>query len=108
MEPTVCTISTKLSPRGFPTKANPYRMDFVENSVSFHLVSSWGTAPIEAWNSGCLVAGWDGVGGIEYMKPVSINNDTQEVQGNTWLAPNGDIIKLALAIGNIIETWVLN
>lgn len=73
--------------------------------VHFDEYSSWGTAPIEAWRSGCLVAGWDGVGGVEYMRPV---NSANQDQGNTWLAPNGDIIKLALLIGNMIETWITN
>lgn len=65
--------------------------------VHFDEASSLGTAPIEAWRSGCLVAGWDGVGGREFMNPV-----------NSWLAPNGDIIRLALAIGNMIETFIMN
>ena len=63
----------------------------------FDEASSWGTAPIEAWNSGCLVAGWDGVGGREFMS-----------SANTWLAPNGDIVRLALAMGNMIETYIMN
>jgi hypothetical protein len=59
--------------------------------------SSWGTAPIEAFNCKCLVAGWDGVGGREYM-----NTD------NMWIVPNGDIIRLAMAIGNMIETYIVD
>lgn len=65
--------------------------------VHFDEYSSWGTAPIEAYKSGCLVAGWDGVGGREYM-----NTD------NTWIVPNGDIMRLALAIGNMVETYVMD
>ena len=63
----------------------------------FDETSSLGTAPIEAWRSGCLVAGWDGVGGREFMNPQ-----------NTWLAPNGDIVRLALAMGNMIESFLMN
>ncbi len=63
----------------------------------FDEASSLGTAPIEAWRSGCLVAGWDGVGGVEFMNPQ-----------NTWLAPNGDIVRLALALGNMIEAFIMN
>lgn len=72
--------------------------------VHFDEYSSWGTAPIEAWRSGCLVAGWHGEGGVEYMRPVNMTG--QGKQGNTWLAPNGDIVKLALTIGNMLETWI--
>lgn len=60
-------------------------------------ISSWGTAPIEAFRCKTLVAGWDGVGGREYM-----NKD------NCWLAPNGDIFSLAIALGNMIEAWLLD
>ena len=91
---------------GMPTEVFASAMRDAAFYVHFDELSSWGTAPIEAWNSGCLVAGWDGVGGVEYMRPVNVNRETHEVVGNTWLAPNGDIIKLALAIGNMIETWV--
>lgn len=63
--------------------------------VHFDEFSSWGTAPLEAFLSKTLVAGWDGVGGREYM--------TTE---NMWIVPNGDILRLALAIGNMIETWM--
>jgi len=28
-------------------------------------------------------------------------------QDNAWLAPNGDIFRLALAIGQMVETWLL-
>ncbi len=63
--------------------------------VHFDEYSSWGTAPIEAFLSKTLIAGWDGVGGREYMNPE-----------NTWLVPNGDIIRLALAIGNMVETFM--
>lgn len=65
--------------------------------VHFDEFSSWGTAPIEAFLSKTLVAGWDGVGGREYM-----NTD------NMWIVPNGDIIRLAMAIGNMIETFMMN
>jgi hypothetical protein len=74
--------------------------------VHFDEMSSWGTAPIEAWRSGCYLAGWDGVGGVEYMRPVNLAPDADDQRGNSWLAPNGDIIKLALLIGNMIEQWV--
>jgi len=63
--------------------------------VHFDEVSSWGTAPIEAFLSKTLVAGWDGVGGREYM-----------TTDNMWIVPNGDIIRLAMAIGNMIETFM--
>lgn len=63
--------------------------------VHFDEYSSWGTAPIEAFLSKTLVAGWDGVGGREYMSP-----------DNMWIVPNGDIIRLALAMGNMIETFM--
>lgn len=63
----------------------------------FDEASSWGTAPIEAYLSKTLVAGWDGVGGREYM-----NTD------NTWIVPNGDIIRLAMAIGNMVETYIMD
>lgn len=78
--------------------------------VHFDEYSSWGTAPIEAWRSRTLVAGWDGFGGVEYMRPVVVNKAANPAlsQGNMWLAPNGDIIKLALQIGNMIETWITN
>lgn len=65
--------------------------------VHFDEYSSWGTAPIEAYLSKCLVAGWDGVGGREYMNTK-----------NTWLVPNGDIMRLALAIGNMVETYIMH
>jgi len=65
--------------------------------VHFDEFSSWGTAPIEAFLSGCLVAGWDGVGGREYM-----------TVDNMWIVPNGDVMRLALAIGNMIETYVMD
>jgi len=61
----------------------------------FDEYSSWGTAPIEAFLSKTLVAGWDGVGGREYM-------NTE----NMWIVPNGDIVRLALAIGNMIERYM--
>lgn len=63
--------------------------------VHFDELSSWGTAPIEAFLSETLVAGWDGMGGREYM-----------TTDNMWIVPNGDIIRLALAIGNMIETFM--
>lgn len=63
--------------------------------VHFDEHSSWGTAPLEAFLSKCLVAGWDGVGGREYM-----NTD------NMWIVPNGDVLRLAMAIGNMIETYI--
>jgi len=59
----------------------------------FDEYSSWGTAPIEAFLSKTLVAGWDGVGGREYMNTK-----------NCWVVPNGDILRLAMALGNLIET----
>lgn len=65
--------------------------------IHFDEVSSWGTAPIEAFLSKCLVAGWDGVGGREYM-----NTD------NMWIVPNGDILRLALAMGNMVETFIMD
>jgi len=65
--------------------------------VHFDEASSMGTAPLEAWLSGCLVAGWDGVGGSEFMSPK-----------NTFLAPNGDITRLALSIGNMIEAYLMD
>jgi predicted O-linked N-acetylglucosamine transferase (SPINDLY family) len=58
----------------------------------FDETSSWGTAPIEAFLSGCLVAGWDGVGGREYLS-----------EENAWLAPNGDIVGLARAMGRLVR-----
>ena len=61
----------------------------------FDEYSSWGTAPIEAFLSKTLVAGWDGFGGREYMST-----------DNTWIVPNGDILRLAMAIGNMIETYM--
>jgi hypothetical protein len=61
----------------------------------FDEYSSWGTAPIEAYLSKTLVAGWDGVGGREYM-----NTD------NMWIVPNGDILRLAMALGNMVETYM--
>ena len=64
--------------------------------IHFDEVSSWGTAPIEAYLSKTLVAGWDGIGGKEYM-----------TDNNIWLAPNGDIFRLAIAIGQMVETWLL-
>lgn len=68
----------------------------------FDEYSSWGTAPIEAWINKCYVAGWDGFGGREYMKPVG------SPDGNTWLAPNGDIIALAIQLGRMIESWIVS
>jgi len=65
--------------------------------IHFDEYSSWGTAPIEAFMSKCIVAGWDGVGGREYMSPE-----------NCWVAPNGDIFRLAIAIGNMIETYMMD
>lgn len=65
--------------------------------IHFDEFSSWGTAPIEAYLSKTLVAGWDGFGGREYM------NTT-----NTWIVPNGDILRLALAMGNMIEVFMLD
>jgi hypothetical protein len=56
-----------------------------------------GTAPIEAFLSDTLVAGWDGVGGREYMSP-----------DNMWIVPNGDVIRLAMAIGNMVESYILD
>lgn len=64
--------------------------------VHFDEFSSWGTAPIEAFLSKTLVAGWDGVGGREYM-----------TTDNMWIVPNGDILRLAMAIGNMIETFMM-
>lgn len=57
--------------------------------------SSWGTAPIEAFNSGTLVAAWDGYGGREYM------NDN-----NTYLAVNGNIFDLARKLGDMINEYL--
>jgi len=74
--------------------------------VHFDEYSSWGTAPIEAWRSGCHVAGWDGLGGSEYMRPVNLSDSGGHKTGNMWIAPNGDIVKLALLIGNMIEQWI--
>lgn len=65
--------------------------------IHFDEYSSWGTAPIEAFLSKCLVAGWDGVGGREYMSPE-----------NMWIVPNGDVIRLALAMGNMIEEYLMD
>jgi hypothetical protein len=65
--------------------------------VQFDEYTSWGTAPLEAFLAKCIVAGWDGVGGREYM-----NTD------NMWIVPNGDILRLALAIGNMIETYMMD
>lgn len=65
--------------------------------VHFDEFSSWGTAPIEAFLSKCLVAGWDGAGGREYM-----NTD------NMWIVPNGDIMRLSLAIGNMVERYIMH
>jgi len=65
--------------------------------VHFDEFSSWGTAPIEAFLSKTLVAGWDGVGGREYMNT-----------NNMWVVPNGDILRLALAMGNMIEAYIMN
>lgn len=65
--------------------------------VHFDEYSSWGTAPIEAYLSECLIAAWDGVGGREYM-----NSE------NTWVVENGDIFKLAMAIGNMIEKYLMD
>jgi len=59
-------------------------------------VSSLGTAPLEAYLCGTLVAGWDGGhGGYDYMKPE-----------NTFLAPNGDIVSLAMVLGQVITRWL--
>lgn len=76
-----------------------YAIALKEAAFYLHLdeISSWGTAPIEAFMCKTLVAGWDGVGGREYM-----NKD------NCWLAPNGDIFSLAVSIGNMIEAWLLD
>jgi hypothetical protein len=63
--------------------------------VHFDEYSSWGTAPIEAFLSKTLVAGWDGVGGREYM-----------TTDNMWIVPNGDILRLAMAMGNMIEAFM--
>lgn len=63
--------------------------------IHFDEYSSWGTAPIEAFLSKTLIAGWDGVGGREYM-----NTD------NMWIVPNGDILRLAMAMGNMVETFM--
>jgi len=65
--------------------------------IHFDEFSSWGTAPIEAFLSKTLVAGWDGFGGREYM-----NTD------NMWVVPNGDILRLAMALGNMIETFMMD
>jgi hypothetical protein len=65
--------------------------------VHFDEISSWGTAPIEAFLSKTLVAGWDGVGGREYM-----------TTDNMWIVPNGDILRLAMAIGNMVETFTMD
>jgi hypothetical protein len=65
--------------------------------IHFDEYSSWGTAPIEAYLSNCLVAGWDGIGGREYM-----------TKNNTWIAPNGDIIRLAIQLSNMIETYLMD
>jgi hypothetical protein len=65
--------------------------------VHFDEYSSWGTAPIEAWLSKCLMAGWDGVGGKEFMSTE-----------NMWCVPNGDIFRLALAMGNMVETYIMD
>lgn len=59
--------------------------------------TSWGTAPLEAFLSNTLVAGWDGVGGREYMNP-----------DNMWVVPNGDILRLSLALGNMVETYMMD
>ena len=64
--------------------------------VQFDETAGLPTAPIEAYLSKTLVAGWDGIGGNDYMN-----------QDNAWLAPNGDIFRLALAIGQMVETWLL-
>jgi len=63
----------------------------------FDEFSSWGTAPIEAWLSKCLLVGWDGVGGREYMSG-----------DNSWLAPNGDIFRVALVMGKMVEAYIMN
>lgn len=65
--------------------------------IHFDEFSSMGTAPLEAWLSKCLVAGWDGVGGREYMST-----------DNMWLAQNSDVVRLALAIGKMVETYIMH
>ena len=74
-----------------------YAAALKESAFYLHLdeISSWGTAPIEAFLCKTLVAGWDGVGGREYM-----NSD------NSWLAPNGDIFGAAVALGDLVEAWI--
>lgn len=65
--------------------------------VHFDEYCGWGTAPLEAFNAGCYVAAWDGVGTADYLS-----------SENCWLVANGDIMRLALAIGNMIEKWILD
>lgn len=65
--------------------------------VHFDEHCGWPTAPLEAFNAGCYVAAWDGVGSVDYLS-----------SENCWLVQNGDILRLALAIGNMIEKWILD
>lgn len=65
--------------------------------VHFDEYCGWGTAPLEAFNAGCYVAAWDGVGTLDYLS-----------SENCWLVQNGNIIQLALAIGNMLEKWILD
>ena len=81
--------------RGLPR--DDYAALLRESAFYLHVdeASSWGTAPIEAFLSHCLVAGWDGVGGREFLS-----------DHNAWLADNGDIMGLARALGRLVEAYL--
>lgn len=65
--------------------------------VHFDEFCGWGTAPLEAFNSKTYVAGWDGVGTIDYFS-----------QNNGWVVRNGDILGIATAIGRMIEEFIFD
>lgn len=55
--------------------------------------------PLEAMKSGCIVLGYSGYGGLEYMRDVK---DEHFDNWNMDLYPDGDILNLSKAI---FETW---
>lgn len=65
--------------------------------IHFDEYCGWGTAPLEAFHANCYVAAWDGVGTMDYLSPE-----------NCWLVPNGHILKMALAIGNMVEAFMVD
>lgn len=70
--------------------------------------------PLEAMKSGCLVIGYSGYGGLEYMTnawPKDELRDTSSItpeQGNMFIFPDGDVVNMAKKISEVWDDFKNN